>query len=402
MKSQSQMIKSITFKIVRQKIYQILDPGYMEHVVQSEINTYLSQIINDMLQHEQEKLLNRQPYERIEGSVYRNGTRNVNVWGFGSRMSLKKPVVRKGTIHFPLLTALKAAGKYVSSVIAGSVWLKGPSTRATAETIRNAFGIRMNPSDISVFTNTLEPIIKQLENRPVPDSLLYLFLDAFYLPVCRHKMASAAGFTEKQAMLCAIGIDAEGKSHVLGFTLGDRENTGSWGALVDDLLKRGLDRKTLRLVISDEHKAIISVVADKLGLPHQYCLFHKMRNVRLRVAAPDQKEFLKDFKLIYWAESLDQSQRAAGVLEGKWKKRYPKAVEIALNNFENFTMFFREPKTRWRNLRTSNKIERFIRELRRRLKPAGAMHTELELRKLCWTVSIAQEKRWHSRKVFKS
>jgi len=110
---------------------------------------------------------------------------------------------------------------------------------------------------------------------------------------------------------------------------------------------------------------------------------------------------LKDFRDIYWAESLQQAQRASGILESKWQKRYPKAVEIALANFENYTMFFKEPKKRWRCLRTSNKIERFIRELRRRLYSAGAMHTELELMKLVWAVSIAQEKRWMKRKAFK-
>jgi len=290
MKSNIQMIKSITFKLVRQKISDVLEPGHTQHIISSVINSMISKELDNMLQQQQAEIMERLAYERKNITVYRNGYKKTRVWGFGKKINLKRPVTRKGTMHFPLLTAFKAAGQYLASAIAGSVWLKGASTRATSETINNTFGIKMSPSDISAITNTLGPLIKQLENRPVPENISYLFLDAFYLPICRHKTSSGnSGFTEKQAMLCAIGIDTEGITHVLGFMLGDRENNDSWGALIDDLLRRGLDRNNLKLVISDEHKAIISSVTNNLGISHQYCLFHKMKNVRLRVAAPNRK-----------------------------------------------------------------------------------------------------------------
>lgn len=56
-----------------------------------------------------------------------------------------------------------------------------------------------------------------------------------------------------------------------------------------------------------------------------------------------------------------------------------------------------EPPHLWTLLRTSNLIERFNRELRRRLRPAGAMQSELEISKLVWSVSQAQESRWRRR-----
>ena len=47
----------------------------------------------------------------------------------------------------------------------------------------------------------------------------------------------------------------------------------------------------------------------------------------------------------------------------------------------------------------TNLIERFNRELRRRLRPAGAMQTENEAWKIVWAVSTEQEKRWNRRRV---
>jgi transposase-like protein len=51
-------------------------------------------------------------------------------------------------------------------------------------------------------------------------------------------------------------------------------------------------------------------------------------------------------------------------------------------------------------LRSSNLIERFNRELRRRLRPAGAMQAEGEVWKLVWSVSNEQERRWENKRVY--
>ncbi len=72
----------------------------------------------------------------------------------------------------------------------------------------------------------------------------------------------------------------------------------------------------------------------------------------------------------------------------------PKAVEITEAHFDACLTFMREPQALWTSLRSSNLIERFIRELRRRLRPAGAMMAEAEVWKLVWAVSTEQEKRW--------
>jgi len=58
-----------------------------------------------------------------------------------------------------------------------------------------------------------------------------------------------------------------------------------------------------------------------------------------------------------------------------------------------------EPQSLWTTLRSTNLIERFNRELRRRLNPAGAMQSENELWKLAWSISTEQEKRWAKRSI---
>lgn len=123
-------------------------------------------------------------------------------------------------------------------------------------------------------------------------------------------------------------------------------------------------------------------------------MVHLLRNVRVKVAAPHRKAFIACFREIFWAEGRDEANRALGAMQGRWGAAYPGAVSLVTRRFEDHMMFQKEPKHLWTLLRSSNLIERFNLELRRRLNSAGTMHSELEVLKLTWAVSLPQEARW--------
>ncbi len=102
------------------------------------------------------------------------------------------------------------------------------------------------------------------------------------------------------------------------------------------------------------------------------------------------------------AKTQENALRASGVFQARWQSRYPTAVDIVTRRFDDHLHFFKEPEPLWTLLRSSNLVERFNQELRRRLRPAGATHSELELLKLVWAVSEAQQKRWNNRRVWRS
>jgi transposase-like protein len=365
-----------------------LQPGTLNAIVASEVSSVIMEALNAQLVAERDEALARAPYQRVAGSPKRNGFKLVSLPGLWGRMTLRRPVLRSGSLRLRLLEALKAGGQRLRDVLATRFWLRGASTQAVAEEIRAAIGAKLSRSTVSTLSNALEPVIRAWETSPIPAGIRYLFLDALYLPVRR------PGFTKKQALLLALGVDGENRRHVLGFVLGDRESKDSWASLIKDLLARGLDRTALRLVVSDEHKGIESAVAELLGIAHQLCVVHLMRNMKHRVASPDWKAVLEDLHHVFWAASREEAIRALGELEGRWGKRYPKAIGLVTRRFEDHIRFFDEPATVWTLLRCTNLIERFNRELRRRLDSAGAMHSELEVSKFVWSVAQAQHRRW--------
>jgi len=384
----NQLIERVAHRQVRQRVRMSLQPGTLNAIVTQEIATVIAESLNAQLVVERDEALARAPYERSEGSRLRNGFKPTRLMGLWGEMWLRRPVVRSGNLSLPLLDALKGGGRHLRDLLAVRFWLRGASTRAVAEELRGAIGAKMSASTVTTLTNALEPVIRAWEKGPIPADIRYLFVDALYLPVRR------PGFTKDQALLLAIGVDGEDRRHVLGFVLGDRESKDSWSSLIKDLLARGLDREALRMVISDEHKGIESAVADLLGIAHQLCIVHLMRNVKARVSAPNWKEFLVDLHATFWASSREKSLLALGQLQGRWGARYPKAVELVTRRFDDHIRFFDEPERLWVLLRSSNLIERFNREMRRRLDSAGAMHSELEVAKFVWSVSQAQKTRW--------
>lgn len=389
--STNENIERLAYRQLRTRVRNTLQSGTIKHIVGQEISAMIAEAINSQLAIERDNAMGRLPYERVEGSVKRNGFKPFRLPGLWGRLTLRRPAVRAGRLALPLADALKAAGTGLRDMLAMRFWLRGCSPRDVASELNTAIGAKMSHSTVTKITNAIEPVLREWETRPIPKGIAYLLLDAIYLPVRR------PGFIRKQALLVALGVTPEGRRHMLGFMLGDKESGDSWSAMVKDLLTRGLDRNALKLVISDEHAGIEQAVKELLNVPHQLCVVHLQRNVLVRVAAPHRGLFNENFKKVFWAKTREEALRAAGEMQGRWGAAYPKAVQLVMRRLEDHLRFLQEPEEFHALLKSSNLIERFNLELRRRFRSAGTMHSELEVLKLMWSVSQAQEARWAKR-----
>jgi transposase-like protein len=82
-------------------------------------------------------------------------------------------------------------------------------------------------------------------------------------------------------LVVALGIDADGRKHVLGFVEGATENTAVCDTLLDQLIERGLQEKRPYLFVLDGSKALKKSVVKRFGkdVAIQRCIEHKKRNV---------------------------------------------------------------------------------------------------------------------------
>jgi putative transposase len=64
-------------------------------------------------------------------------------------------------------------------------------------------------------------------------------------------------FGNERVVLIALGIDSIGKKHVLGIHEGATDNSAACGALLDDIIARGIETKRSKLFVVDGGKALV-------------------------------------------------------------------------------------------------------------------------------------------------
>ena len=85
-----------------------------------------------------------------------------------------------------------------------------------------------------------------------------------------------------ECVVVALGVDVQGKKHILGLVQGATENSTVVQHLLDDLIERGLDASRRMLIVLDGSKALRKAVHKTFGdqSPVQRCQLHKRRNVQ--------------------------------------------------------------------------------------------------------------------------
>ena len=109
-------------------------------------------------------------------------------------------------------------------------------------------------------------------------------------------------YIDDHVILAALGIDAEGKKHVLGVREGATENATACTALLGDLRERGMRTDQTTLAVLDGSKALAKSVREVFGgrALIQRCQAHKARNILdqlpedLRIPARSGHRFRRD------------------------------------------------------------------------------------------------------------
>jgi putative transposase len=180
---------------------------------------------------------------------------------------------------------------------------------------------------------------------------------------------------DEHVLLVALGIDADGKKHVLGVREGATENAAGCTALLADLRDRGLHTDRPTLVVIDGSKALAKAVRNVFGERAivQRCQAHKSRNVVDQL--PDQmkpsvRQALRD---AYAESNADRARTMLMNLVRRLRDDHPGAAASLEEGLDETIAVkrLRLPKKLERQLSTTNAIENLmgsVRGLSRRVK----------------------------------
>lgn len=196
----------------------------------------------------------------------------------------------------------------------------------------------------------------------------------------------------KAAVLVALGLWPQSQRwQILDWELADSEDHIAWESLLLRLENRGVYRERgLELLIHDGGGGLTAALnLIYPHIPHQRCLFHKLRNLWQAIQTPDdmtraaarqlKRNIIQQAAAIYWAETAQDALELRDVFYQQWKNSQPKLVATLLRDWNDTVAFYkvlaRFPKWKTTALRTTSLLERLNRMLRRLFRAAGVYHS---------------------------
>jgi putative transposase len=263
------------------------------------------------------------------------------------------------------------------------MYVNGVSTRKVKDALKAVSGekIRMSKSTVSRITKKLRGEFQTWQKRSLAElSVAYLFLDAI-------RVGMRMGGTGKDAVLVAYAILQDGTMELLAVDLGQSESDRSWGTFVGNLKARGL--KDPLLVCSDGNQGLINAIDANFSTSYrQRCLKHRAENILDAVPAEHQDRVWDLLQpIFYGASSLEQAKGFVKKFQVALRKEFPTAVARLEQDLDQCLSFYLFPAHHWKRMRTSNKLERLNKEIRRRLNVIGRHPDELGCLSLIYAVT---------------
>ena len=132
----------------------------------------------------------------------------------------------------------------------------------------------------------------------------------------------------RHLLVVALGIDRDGKKHVLGVVEGTTESSAVCRRLLRTLIDRGLRVERRRLVVIDGSKGLAAALQTTFGewIVIQRCRVHKARNVIEHLPKHLRPWFQVRLRKIWKLDDADEAQRRLLALAKELETEYPGAA----------------------------------------------------------------------------
>lgn len=255
--------------------------------------------------------------------VYWHGRQSGRVALGERQIRVNKPRVRKkrpqagepAEAPIPAYEAIRKDGRLADRML--SILLCGVSTRRYAEVLpQMAEQAGVSRSQVSRETiEAGERVLKELMQRRFDEvELLVIYIDGLQMG--------------NYHVIAAVGVDVDGRKHVLGLREGASENAEVCTALLEELVERGIkpagvEGGRLRLFVLDGSKALRKAVDQVYGSsnPVQRCRNHKRRNVLGHLPKDQHDQARATLSAAFKLEAADgmkKLQQYASWLEREW------------------------------------------------------------------------------------
>ena len=347
-------------------------------------------MLNAIMEKEFEHFIGASKHERsTERQDYRNGHKHRQLKTTLGELNLLRPYARSGKFETKLFENYTRIDRALASIIVES-YLKGVSTRKV-ESIVAELGIELSHETVSKLSHELDELVTQFKTTPLQTYYPYLYVDALYL-----KVFDGSRFVS-QAVMVAIGVNEQGFREIIDITIMHDESYATYKGFFSDLKHRGI--KTVDLIISDGHKGIKRAARESfVGSSWQLCTVHFKRNLFRIVPKKLIGDVLEELGGVIKAKDIQDAHAAGHSMIATYEEKHPRLAKYLNDNLGDIMSFLAFPKAHRKKIHSTNVLERFNKEIKRRTKVVGAFPNENSVLRLLVPLAVESNANWLDRK----
>ena len=309
------------------------------------------------LEEEVEAYLGRPRYGRTEGfRGYRNGVLPRRLTLGAGTIELGVPRVRdipagQEPFESKILRKYQRRSDTIDATFM-NLFVEGLATRDFEPALRLLAGQEapLSPSTISRLTRQFREQYEAFDRQDLSGHrFVYIWADGIYL--------KAGLGTEKAALCVLIGADTAGVKHLIALREGYRESAESWGDLIRDCRRRGLNEPACW--IADGALGLWAAVNEQSPRSaQQRCTNHKTMNVLDKLPLRERPAWVPRIRAIWQADSEKAARRLHAAVVGDLREAgYDRAADCLADDLDRCLTFYRFPEAHWSHLRTTNPME---------------------------------------------
>jgi putative transposase len=369
--------------------------------IEAGLRDRVRELIQAMIESELEAALSRPRYarrpkeacENADGASgitgHRHGHRSRSLLGTFGRVEIAVPRARLDTAEgtttewkSTTLRAYQRRTRQADSLIAGA-YLAGTNTRRVRRALSAVFGGAVGKDTVSRVWRKVKGDWDAWNARSLAEEpIIRVILDGTVVRVRLDRKATSI------VLLVVLGVREDGQKVLLAVKNMGGETSEAWRAVLDDLVRRGL-RKPEFLVVDGGtglEQALAAIWGD---VPTQRCTVHKHRNLLAHAPQRLHEEVSADYNdMIYAASPAEIAARRRAFIR-KWRLKCKAVADSLEEAGDRLFTFTRLPLSQWKSARTTNAIERFHEEFKRRIKTQTVLPSAETAAMLFWALLAA-------------
>ncbi len=351
---------------------ELLGPdGLLSQVTKAVLERALEEELTDELGYEK-----HDPAGRGSGNS-RNGTTPKTLLTEIGAVDLAVPRDRNGSFEPRIVPkgVNKLAG-FTDRIVA--LYARGMTVRDIRAHLAEMYDVDVSPDLISRVTDGVVEELEEWRNRPLDAVYPIVYIDALVVKI-------RDGIVENRPAYLAVGVDLEGRKHVLGIWIGDSNGEGAkfWLSVLTEIRNRGVE--DVLIVACDGLKGLpeaIEAVWPQAVV--QTCVIHLLRASFRYGNSDDRKRIAAGLRPIYTAATVEAAETAMDEFEAGIGAKYPAIVRLWRASWDVFTPFLQFPAEIRRVVYTTNMIESINYQLRKVTKNRGHFPSEKAALKLLY------------------